>query len=126
MLRDLAKWIVLAGLLLAIGGSFVALLQWNESGPELELSRLSVDLGHAGPGEVLDGILTLRNIGSEPLEFSLLGSCQCTELMPTDGVVLPGKSRDIRVGVTLPKHAARIAKFRFLFAQMTIGVLSFL
>jgi hypothetical protein len=74
-------------------------------GPQLELSTHLLDLGSGKPNEVLRGTVLLRNTGSQTLEFSISGSCGCSEMDPRTGTINPGEESAIVVGVKLPEHA---------------------
>jgi len=74
-----------------------------EASPLLRLSRRVLDLGEGDPGEIVRGGLVLKNEGTAPLKFSILRSCGCTDLSPTDGVIAPGGKVDVSVGLELFK-----------------------
>jgi hypothetical protein len=51
------------------------------------------------------GALYLHNTGVSALEFSITGSCGCSELDPTTGTIAAGHKVPIAVGVELPNYA---------------------
>lgn len=63
------------------------------------------DFGDGKPNELLSASLGFKNIGDEPLQFSLSASCGCTELNPHTGTVPPGGSQTIRLAVRLSEFS---------------------
>jgi hypothetical protein len=104
-------------LLCALGGlavfAVVTWALWNHiiawtnpisAGPRLQLRPLTTtNLGQGKPGEILEGALRLRNIGSEPLLFQIDPNCGCTHLRPSQGEIEPGEALAVHVGIRLRK-----------------------
>jgi hypothetical protein len=63
----------------------------------------TTDLGQGKPGEVLEGTLRLRNIGSELLLFEFDPNCGCTHIRPSQGEIEPGEALEVHVGIRLRK-----------------------
>src|SRR5262245_20015397 len=85
-----------------VGGSEALVRQKPVQGPCLERwKHPAVQLGEGEPGEVLHGTLPIRNIGTEPLTFSIKADRSCVECTPREGRVLPGETQEVRVTVRL-------------------------
>lgn len=73
-----------------------------DTGPQLgRWSESVLNLGEGKVGEVLTGTFTLRNLGTEPLDFQIRPSCNCAQLQPREGRIAPGEVEEILAGVRL-------------------------
>jgi hypothetical protein len=71
-------------------------------GPQLDMrDGLLIDLGEGSQGELLEGQFRLGNSGTSELHFHLNAGCSCALLQPRDGVLLPGESLPVNVGLRL-------------------------
>jgi hypothetical protein len=86
----------------------VALYLWRRhyaSLPILSLPSTVIDLGAGRPGETLTGAISLKNAGGSLLEFSVIKSCGCNEVLPLAGTILPGCEQRLAVSLGLENHS---------------------
>jgi hypothetical protein len=75
--------------------------------PSLELPRFdTTDLGDGKIGEVLEGVIPIRNGGMAPLHFEVDPGCGCAYAKPTTGDVLGNQTERVRIGVRLDHEGA--------------------
>ncbi len=71
-------------------------------GPKLAMPTCTAtELGDGRIGEVLDGVIPVRNAGGKPLVFRIDASCACAYVEPAFGTIEPGETTEIHVGVRL-------------------------
>ncbi len=95
---------IVGTLLIAIGGTaFLIRLYSMRSVPaaRVVLPPVPYRLTAKNPGDLLSVDIPLGNAGLLPLRYKLNASCGCTELTPREGVLEPGRTKDIHVGVRL-------------------------
>jgi len=104
MAKTVRRCLVLAllgGAIFALGWRLAVALS-HQPAPAIRLSSQRLDLGEGRPGARVSGTLRIENLGDEPLEFQVHGSCGCMELSPQAGTVAPGEAEEVRVVVALP------------------------
>jgi hypothetical protein len=60
-------------------------------------------LGEGKPGDTLEGDFNIQNAGSQPLTFQLKVGCVCASLNPSEGLIQPAQSQEIKVTLRLRK-----------------------
>lgn len=100
-----ARFVATTGLLLGAGYWIVAAairpVNSPAQGATLQLPNYPLHLGDGKPGETLRGYFDLFNAGDEPLEFTVIAGCNCSELQPRSGEIPPGESQRIGIGIKL-------------------------
>jgi hypothetical protein len=87
---------------LLLRGSSLPLPDHPARGPRLERwTTLETYLGEGKLGEILSGSFRLRNVGTEPLTFTIRAGCDCASLSPREGIIPPGEIQEVSVGVRL-------------------------
>jgi hypothetical protein len=95
---------IVGTLLIAIGGSaFLVRLYSMRSIPAARviLPPVPYRMIAKNPGDIVSIDIPIGNAGLLPLRYKLNASCGCTELTPREGVLDPGHTKDIHVGVRL-------------------------
>jgi hypothetical protein len=73
-----------------------------ERAPRLEISVPdTTDLGAGKIGQVLEGVIPIRNRGSQPLTFEVDPGCGCAYVKPRAGQVGSDQAQLVRIGVRL-------------------------
>ncbi len=97
--RLLIGWLVVGAL--SYAAAFFAVRLSRPIGPRIEIPSLPLYLGSGRPGQILEGTIPIRNSGDEPLSFKIITSSGCSKLEPTAGLLQPGQSVSVHVGVRL-------------------------
>lgn len=74
----------------------------STSGPRLEMPAFeTTNLGDGKIGQVLEGVITIRNRGSKGLTFQVDPGCGCAYVKPSAGEVGSDDTQLVRIGVRL-------------------------
>lgn len=110
-------FVALACIALLVSPIAIARLLGRASGPVLTLSSMpQIRLSTLAEKEtttterMYEGRFELTNSGSSNLTFSLKASCDCSRISPTSGVITPGESQWIVVGIKMEDYGARRAE----------------
>jgi hypothetical protein len=102
--RAVRLGVVTAIAVVIVGGVFA--VAKSKGGPQyVDVALDFQDFGVGKPNELLRGSLAFRNVGDQPLTFSVSASCACTDLNPREGLLAPGESQTIRLAVRLPEYS---------------------
>lgn len=105
-------WVITLAIGGAVLGSGYVLVRGvagdSMAGPRLERWDDAVlNLGDGKPGEILTGAFSLRNRGTEPLDFQIRASCNCSQLRPQARRIEPGEVQEILAGIRLRSEGSR-------------------
>lgn len=79
--------------------------------PPFEQVTPALDFGYRTPLAFEQGIITLVNMGEEPLKITAAhGECACTVVTANKDVVQPGESVDLLVGLEIPPELGLVSK----------------
>lgn len=89
--------------------------------PAFVVSAAELDLGFARPGDVLAGTFTLSTTASREVGFAIDGSCGCSDISPSQGIISPGESVEVTVRAQLPLAQMPLKKTVTVRVQATGG-----
>jgi hypothetical protein len=97
------RFLILSVIVVMLGSAGFGFYVTNRpKAPRIDLrDGLLLELGEGSQGELLEGKFRLGNSGSSELHFHLNAGCSCTQLQPRDGVLQPGESLSVNVGLRL-------------------------
>ena len=85
------------------------------SQPKLSIDKTEIDMGSMCPGDIKEGKMILKNIGTDTLRIYHVGtSCDCTTVKSSKAFLLPGQSDDIEFEFSPSETQGKVERYIYI------------